>query len=306
MLLGALVGWWLPATAFLALAVEPLIVLLLFSTFLAVPLQRIREAFGDPKFMVLIGGVNFIAVPVIVFGLTRGIATNEPVYLAVLLVLLAPCIDYVIVFTGIAGGAAHKLLAVTPLLMLAQILLLPVLLWLMLGPSASAVIDPAPFVRAFLVLIAVPLGAAALLQRWSRAPRAVAVVTTAAESAMDLLMMTTLFAVVASQVRGVGEQIAELVSVVPVFIAFVVVMVFVGVIAGRVGGLRSAERRALTFSGVTRNSLVVLPLALALPPSASGAANTSMAPLVVVTQTLIELVAMVVLVRLLPRMVRGG
>lgn len=57
--------------------------------------------------------------------------------------------------------------------------------------------------------------------------------------------------------------------------------------------------RALVFSGATRNSLVVLPLALALP------ASLSLAPVVVVTQTLVELVGMIVFVRVVPRLVRG-
>jgi len=55
-------------------------------------------------------------------------------------------------------------------------------------------------------------------------------------------------------------------------------------------------RLALAFSGTTRNSLVVLPLALALPDA--------LAPIVVVTQTLVELIVMVVYVRLLPRLIR--
>ena len=50
--------------------------------------------------------------------------------------------------------------------------------------------------------------------------------------------------------------------------------------------------------GGTRNSLVVLPLVLALPD------DYQLAPLVVVTQTLVELLVMVALVRLVPRMVR--
>jgi ACR3 family arsenite efflux pump ArsB len=54
---------------------------------------------------------------------------------------------------------------------------------------------------------------------------------------------------------------------------------------------------ALVFSGATRNSLVVLPLALALP------ASLSLAPVVVVTQTLVELVGMVIYVRLVPALV---
>jgi len=46
---------------------------------------------------------------------------------------------------------------------------------------------------------------------------------------------------------------------------------------------------------VTRNSLVVLPLALALP------AGYELVPAVVVTQTLIELTGMVVLTRVVPK-----
>ena len=52
--------------------------------------------------------------------------------------------------------------------------------------------------------------------------------------------------------------------------------------------------RALVFTSVTRNSLVILPLTLALP---SGYA---LAPAVVVTQTLVELTGMVVLTRIVP------
>ena len=110
--------------------------------------------------------------------------------------------------------------------------------------------------------------------------------------------MLTLAVVVASQIYGVGEQITALLLAVPVFILFAVSMVLIGAIAGRVARLDVPARRAIVFSGVTRNSLVVLPLVLALP------AEFDLAPLVVVTQTLVELLVMVALVRLLPRLLR--
>jgi ACR3 family arsenite efflux pump ArsB len=55
----------------------------------------------------------------------------------------------------------------------------------------------------------------------------------------------------------------------------------------------------LIFSGATRNSLVVLPLALALPPA------LSLAAVVVVTQTLVELIGMIAYVRIVPRLARA-
>lgn len=83
---------------------------------------------------------------------------------------------------------------------------------------------------------------------------------------------------------------------IPVYILFAAVMVPVGMLAGAAARLDVPAKRTVVFSGATRNSLVVLPLVLALP------ATFDLAPLVVVTQTLIELVIMVIFVRLIPRL----
>ena len=50
---------------------------------------------------------------------------------------------------------------------------------------------------------------------------------------------------------------------VPIFVAFLVIMAVVGWATARVTRLDVPDARALIFSGATRNSLVVLPLALA-------------------------------------------
>ncbi len=73
------------------------------------------------------------------------------------MVLLTPCIDYVITFTELAGGDAEQITATTPALMLVQLLLLPLYLWLFMGAEVAEVIEPGPFVEAFLILIALPL-----------------------------------------------------------------------------------------------------------------------------------------------------
>lgn len=50
------------------------------------------------------------------------IPEGGPIALAAVIVLLAPCVDYVVVFTCIAGGEYRGLLAATPYLLSAQIL----------------------------------------------------------------------------------------------------------------------------------------------------------------------------------------
>jgi ACR3 family arsenite efflux pump ArsB len=74
-------------------------------------------------------------------------------------------------------------------------------------------------------------------------------------------------------------------------------MALVGAAAGRLLRFDAPAARALLFSGATRNSLVVLPLALALGD------EYALTAAVVVTQTLLEVLGMVVYVRVVPRLV---
>ena len=307
---GGIVGLLVPAVAGPAeLAIQPVLALLLYATLLGIPFADAGRALRDRRFLATIGVVNFVVVPPIVWLLSRVVAHDRVLLVGVLFVLLAPCIDYVLVFSGLAGADTRSLLAATPLLMLAQMVLLPLYLWAFLGSEFVDAVDPGPFVEAFLLLIALPSAAAALTQRAASGraagpvspagpvARAAGAVERGAVSAMVPLMVATLALVVASQIAAVSERLGALTLVVPVYAVFVAVMVPMGVLAGRLAGLDVPGRRAIAFSGATRNSLVVLPLVLALP------VEFELAPLVVVTQTLVELVAMVVLVRLVPRLV---
>lgn len=296
--LGAVVGLAWPVVSHPAeLAIHPVLALLLYATFLGIPFGRIGHAFKDWRFLSTILVVNFVLVPLIVWPLSRIVAGDQALLVGVLFVLLTPCIDYVIVFTGLAGGDQEKLLAAAPLLMIAQMLLLPLYLWLFVGSEFVGSVEFGPFVEAFVLIIALPLVAAALTQLAAARTRIGLRVEQAVMGSMVPLMVATLAVVVASQVAGVGARIGSLLLAVPVYVLFAAVMMPVGMFAGRAAGLDVPGRRAVVFSGATRNSLVVLPLTLALPPA------FDLAPLVVVTQTLVELVAMIVFVRLVPRIV---
>ncbi|WP_369800145.1 arsenic resistance protein [Tersicoccus sp. Bi-70] len=300
---GVVVGLAAPGLAAPAeAAITPVLALLLYATFLAVPITRIGRALTDRRFVATVLAVNFLVVPVVVLalaGVVGGLVPGRPaLLLGVLLVLLAPCVDYVIVFTGLAGGASDRLVATTPLLTLVQIAVVPLVIALAVGPDVLHLIDLGPFLRAFLVLIVLPLVAAGLTQAAvTRGVRPAIVLGDAAGAAMVPLMMATLAVVVASQVHRVGRDLPAVAPAVPVFVLFAAVMVALGLLAGRLAGLDVAARRALVFTGVTRNSLVVLPVTFALPPA------FALVPLVVVTQTLVELVVMVILVRLVPRLI---
>ncbi|MEV4619210.1 bile acid:sodium symporter [Asanoa sp. NPDC049573] len=300
-LAGAVVGSAAPgAGPGLEHAISPVLGALLYVTFLQVPAKDLARSLRDGRFVAATLVVNFVVVPLEVAAMFAFLPADQAVRLGVLLVLLTPCVDYVIVFSGLAGGSNRRLLAATPVLLIAQILLLPFFLFLFLGRETADIVEIGPFVRAFLVLIVIPLALAWATQAWAGRHRAGTAVTSAIGTAMVPLMAATLFVVVASQIPALGDDLGDVFDVVPFYVAFLVVMPFAGWGVARLFRLDVAPARAVVFTGATRNSLVVLPLALALPD------RLAIAAAVVVTQTLVEVLGMVAYVRLVPRLIRHG
>ena len=298
--LGAAVGFLRPsAGSVLESAIYPVLGALLYATFLQIPFSELRDAPSGGRFLAATLVLNFLLVPVVVFGLSRLVAGEPAVLLGVLLVLLTPCIDYVVVFSGRGGGDHRMVLAATPVLMLAQMLALPLYLWLFMGTEALAVLSAGPLLEAFFLLIALPLALAGGTQYLKPRNSAARKWDEAMGYLPVPLMALALLSVVASQVPKLEGTFGQVAGVLPLYVAFLVVMPFVGRLAAWLFGLEPLAGRALIFTGATRNSLVVLPLALALP------AAFAITPAIVAAQTLVELAGMLVYVKAIPAWVSG-
>ncbi|MEU0158754.1 arsenic resistance protein [Streptomyces sp. NPDC006261] len=297
MALGALLGLAAPSAGpGLEHLINPVLGALLFVTFLQVPAAELLRSLRDGRFLSAALVVNFVVVPLVVAALFTFLPADRAVRLGVLLVLLCPCVDYVIVFSGLAGGSARRLLAVTPVLLVAQMVLLPGFLYVFLGAGLAGIVEVGPFLEAFAFLIVIPLALAWGLQAWAGRRESGRKVSDAATTAMIPLMAATLLVVVASQVPKVGGNLTDVAAVVPFYAAFLVVLAFAGKAVALLFRLDVPGGRAVVFSGATRNSLVVLPLALSLPD------RYAIAAVVVVAQTLVEVVGMVLYVRAVPRL----
>jgi len=292
----AAAGLMVPASERLHILIEPVIGLLLYGMFTQIPFLELCSALRRHRFLGALTLANFVFVPALVWLLTLLLPPGEPaLLLGVLLVLLTPCIDYVIVFTHLGRGDATLTLAATPLLFVAQMLALPVYLWLFLRGTA-VMVEPEPFVHAFLVLIVLPLSAAIITQLWARRGPGLGTAVLAVAAWLPVpLMALTLFVVVASQIGMVAVHLDLIARALPVYVAFLICAPFLGRVAARIFRLEAPAGRAVAFSAAIRNSLVVLPLALALP-----APTNALVAAVIVTQTLVELAGVLVLVRVVP------
>lgn len=110
--------------------ISPLIALLLFSMFAQIPFLEIKESFKNIRYFIALLIGNFIFVPIAVWTLLQIVDFNSYIAFSVALVLLSPCIDYVIVFTKLGRGNEAQMLVSTPILLVLQLLLLPMYMYI--------------------------------------------------------------------------------------------------------------------------------------------------------------------------------
>lgn len=113
-------------------------------------------------------------------------------------------------------------------------------------------------------------------------------------------MAAVLIVVIASQITNVVQDIDKLLPVIPVYLGFMLLAPVIGAMTAKAFKLPAMAARSVTFSTATRDLLVLLPLALALPENMRALAAAA-----VIIQTLVELVSELIYIRVIPAVVWG-
>lgn len=298
---------FIPALAHLAgYLTLPALSLLLLATFLSIPLTRTTGEHPNtpaPGFRRTLLTLNFLLVPLIVAALIALVkllapGTPDALLFTAALVLLSPCIDYVVVFTRLSGGNSTRLLASTPLILGTQVLLVPLWLWIY---RIAGLWDTAPItglqgasggVLTALAAIALPFLIALALQQH---PRTRHTAQNAADATMIPLMLLVLGATTTAHTAEVTHHLTHLLPLAALYALYAATTWWsTHRLLGTTAHI-TADRTALTYSAVTRNALVILPIILATATTQNGAL-THLLPLAVITQTIIELLTMTTMV----------
>lgn len=292
---GAALGLLLPEAAdHLGAAVWPVLAVLLFATFAQISARDIPRALRDRRFLAAALLANFVLVPLLVAALVRVVPQDGPLVLGLLLVLLVPCTDWFLTFTHLGGGDAARASALTPLTLGLQLLLLPVYLSLFAASDVSGVFGLAALAPALWVL-GLPLTAALAAEAASARVPALGRLREGSGILPVPLLALVLLLVAASHITQVSRSLSVLPWVLLVSLLYLAGALAIAVLVARAMRLPTAQGRTLAFSLSTRNSFIVLPFALSLP------AGWEVTAAVIVTQSLIELCAMIACVRIVPR-----
>jgi len=294
--LGLVVGWTSPLGDRVPDGVIwALLGVLLYATFTQTPLTHLSDVFRDRRFMSALLTGNFLVMPAITALLVLALPDNDALKLGVLLVLLMPCTDWFVTFTHLGKGDSAQAIAATPVLLIAQLALLPLYLWLFLGSQFDVNLELGRhLLPAFTGLIIVPLILAFLTEKWAeKSEKATGLVQSMGLMPVPLLTVV-LFIISMTQVSEISTSVQIVWALMLLFPAYLLAAALVGKGLSRLFRLPADTGRTVIFSLGTRNSFVVLPLALSLPDVWSAAV------MVIVMQSLVELFGMVIYLKWLP------
>lgn len=270
------------AAGWLERLVWPVLAALLYSTFCQVRTSDALGAFRHWGFFAASLAGNFGLVPLLVWALASLLPPDPALRLGVFMVLLVPCTDWFVTFTHLGQGSSRLAVAVVPVQLLVQFALLPLYLWLFVGP-ALVEIAAGPFLEAFVGLIAVPFALAALTRRWATASPLGGRWLHLSASLPTPLLATTIFLIAASQARAFLDSLSGLGWAALVFLLYMLAAAPLARLVALAFRLDLSAGRTLAFNLGSRNSFVVLPLALALPSGWEAAVTA------IVLQSIVEL-----------------
>lgn len=291
-LIGMAVGSLVPeTTATWKILLWPVMGALLYTTFTQVPFIHLKSAFRQGRFLAALLVANFIVMPIIIAGLLILVPENAAIKLGVLMVLLVPCTDWFISFTHLGRGDSGRAITAAPILLIAQLLLLPAYLWLFMGEQVVELSLVAHLLPAFFGLIVVPLVLAWVTEVVANNRQSMQRFVAGFGWLPVPFVAIVVFLIAASQVSLVVEAGRMRWTVLADFVLYLLAAAAVGKLLSRPFGLTAPAGRTLVFSLGTRNSFVMLPLALSLPELWRPAV------IVIVFQSLVELFGMVAYLR---------
>lgn len=268
-LAGALLGWAAPAAGeWLGGQVDGTVLLLVGLLLFEVEFAALRRALSHRRFLALALGLNFLAVPAAGYGIAALLLPGEPLFFTGLVIyFMAPCTDWFLGFTRLAGGNVALGTVLLPVNMILQLLLYP--FYLGLFAQGTVPLETAALGETLLRWFLLPAAAAVLLRQGLRRllpPAAFARLLCRAGRAVPAVMALLVLQIFAANLAVLLGHVAVFaVMLLAVFLFFAVTWL-IAETAARLAGLAYPERALLAMITAARNAPMMLGVtAIALP-----------------------------------------
>ncbi len=250
--------------------IMPSLMAMLFLVFIQIPIKDITKSFKNMKFTLTSICINFIWTPILVFILGRVfLGNNSDLLIGFVMLMVTPCTDWYLIFTGIAKGNVALGASILPLNLILQLILLPVYVFL-IGQS-SVQMDVLNLLKGVIVSLIIPLFGALIYRKLSISKKGIDyfeknIVSKACEYQGYFLNIAIVF-MFASQGKILIKNPQILLQLLIPVLLFFIINLIVGQFVGRKLNLSHEDNVALNLTTLARNSPIALAIAVATFPN---------------------------------------
>ncbi len=258
-LLGQFVFFEMYAESFIV----PFLLLMLYGLFLTIPLEHLKDAFKNRKFLNTSTVINFVWTPILAWGLGAIFLADHPaLWIGFIMLMVTPCPDWYLMFTSIAKGNVPLSTSVLPINLILQVVLLPVYLFIF-----SGTIEPIPLStigESILLVLVIPF-ALAHLTRYALKKKEIFLnkkLIPFFATTQIIFLFLAIMAMFASQGNYLINNI-EVISVllIPILLFFIVNFVLAQTV-GKAMKFSYEDKVSLSLTIIARNSPISLAIAV--------------------------------------------
>ena len=249
--------------------IMPSLTIMLFLVFIQVPLKEIGSSFKNIKFTVTSLVINFVWTPILIFFLGKLFLNNDPeLLIGFIMLMVTPCTDWYLIFTGIAKGNVALGSSILPLNLILQLLLLPVYILLIGGTSVG--IDVLSLANSVIFSLMIPLLSSIIarkliINKIGNNSFESKVIPKACDY-QGYFLNIAIIAMFASQGKVLLENYQVLlILLVPILLFFIINFVIVRLVSSAIN-LNYQDSVALNLTTLARNSPIALTIAVATFP----------------------------------------
>lgn len=242
--------------------IVPLLMVMLFGLFLSINISELKSSFLNVKFSFTNVIINFIWTPIFAYILGYIFLINElPIWIGFVMLMVTPCTDWYLVFTGVAKGNVPLSTSVLPVNLILQVLLLPVYLMLFFGKSGN--VELSSLVESILLVLVVPFVLALIAKKTiGKNSKAGTNLIQFFEKSQVLFLALAVVAMFASEGKNLIDNPNVIYKLlIPVLIFFAVTFVFSQVIS-KLLKFSYADKVSLVLTTMARNSPISLAIAV--------------------------------------------
>lgn len=265
-LLGLLLGAVTPLGEVSSSLIEVFLMMLLYILFLSIDLKQIKKSFTNIRFTLSAVIINFVFTPL--FGYLLGkvfFPDSLDIRIGLLMLLVTPCTDWYLVFTGLSKGNVELGMSILPLNLILQIVLLPVYLLVLIGSEVT--MDVGSLVSSVAMVLVIPFALAYLTKAFTKnSDRFKNFLSEQGDNLQLLFLCLAVIVMFASEGKNLLDNPLLLAQMFIPLLIFFAVLFFVAQIVGKLMKFPKKDTVALNMTTLARNSPLSLAIAVVTFP----------------------------------------